>query len=55
MASDKLITGSWDKNLKIHEVFARKLNVESFEHSSEITVITVHPNKKQCVAATIKG
>jgi WD40 repeat protein len=55
MASDKLITGSWDKNLKIHEVFARKLNVESFEHSSEITVITVHPNKKQCAAATMKG
>lgn len=55
MASDKLITGSWDKNLKIHEVFARKLNVDSFEHSSEITVIAVHPNKKQCAAATMKG
>ena len=27
MTSDKLITGSWDKTLKIHEVFARKLNV----------------------------
>jgi len=27
MAGEKLITGSWDKTLKIHEVFARKLNV----------------------------
>lgn len=30
MAGERLITGSWDKTLKIHEVFARKLNVETF-------------------------
>lgn len=55
MAGERLITGSWDKTLKIHEVFARKLNVETFQHSSEITTIAVHPNKQQCAAATMKG
>lgn len=55
MVGEQLISGSWDRTLKIHEVFARKLNVETLDHSSEITALAVHPNSKQIAAATIKG
>lgn len=29
LSGDYLISGSWDKSLKIHQIYARKLNVET--------------------------
>lgn len=54
-AGEQLASGSWDKQLKFHEIFARKLNVESLDHGSQITALAVHPNGKQVAAATLKG
>lgn len=55
LSGDKMVTGSWDRTLKIHEIYARKLNVETLEHSSQLTALAVHPDGKQIAAATIKG
>jgi hypothetical protein len=50
-----LLSGSWDKTLKIHQLYARKLNVETLEHSSQITALAIHPDGRQYAAATIRG
>jgi periodic tryptophan protein 2 len=55
MIGEQLISGSWDRTLKIHEIFSKKVNVETFDHNSEITAIAIHPNRKQIAASTMKG
>jgi periodic tryptophan protein 2 len=55
LSGDYLITGSWDKTIKIHQIYTRKLNVETLEHGSQITAVAFHPEGKQFAAATIKG
>ena len=50
-----MITGSWDRTMKIHEIYARKLNVETLQHSSQITALAINPDGKFVAAATIKG
>ena len=36
-------------------MYSGKLNVETLDHSSEITALALHPNHKQIATATIKG
>lgn len=49
------MTGSLDRTVKLHAIFARKLNVETLDHGSQVTAIAVHPIKPQVAAATMKG
>ena len=43
-SKDSLATASWDHTVKLHSIFARKLNVETLEHGSEVTAMAVHPS-----------
>lgn len=52
---DNLVSASWDHTVKIHAIFARKLNVETLEHGSEVTAMAVHPSLTQFAVATMKG
>ena len=55
IGGERLISGSWDRTLKIHEIYSRKLNVDTLDHSSQITALAMHPNRKQIAVATLKG
>jgi periodic tryptophan protein 2 len=54
-AQNTLVTASWDHTVKIHAIFARKLNVETLEHGSQITAIAINASQTQVAVATMKG
>lgn len=55
MVKDILISGSWDKTVKIWELYSKKGVVESFEHNSEITSVDLTPDDKEIAATTLNG
>ena len=50
-----LFSGSWDKSVRIHDIFSRKTNVDVLDHNSEITALCVRNDGKQACVATLKG
>jgi periodic tryptophan protein 2 len=50
-----LVSGSWDKTVRAHEVYNKKLNNEVMEHNSEITAVAVRSDGKEICVATFKG
>jgi periodic tryptophan protein 2 len=55
MAGEYLLTGSWDRSLQLHQVYSRKLNTETLDHSSQITALAIHPSNKEAAVSTVKG
>jgi periodic tryptophan protein 2 len=54
-AQTTLVTASWDNTLKLHAIFARKLNVETLDHGSQVTALALNPAKTQVAVSTMKG
>ncbi|EGR28731.1 periodic tryptophan protein 2, putative [Ichthyophthirius multifiliis] len=52
---ERLFSGSWDKNLRMHEIYTRKLNSEVLSHNAEITALDIRRDGKEYCVATIKG
>ncbi|EAR81867.2 periodic tryptophan protein (macronuclear) [Tetrahymena thermophila SB210] len=52
---EKLYTGSWDKQVRIHDIFSRKLNTEVLDHNSEVTCIDIRKDGKEFCVSTLKG
>lgn len=50
-----LITGSWDKTVRSWNVFDRKANFYSLEHTSEVLALSVHPKGRDVAVATDNG
>lgn len=52
---ERLYSGSWDKSLRIHDIFTRKLNAEVLDHNSEITALDIRKDGKEFSVSTLKG
>lgn len=50
-----MISGSWDKKIRIHDIFSRKTNTDILDHNSEITALCIRNDGKECCVATLKG
>jgi periodic tryptophan protein 2 len=52
---DVLVSGSWDKTVKIWELYSKKGHSESLEHNSEIVAIDLTPDDKEIAVSTLNG
>lgn len=52
---EHLYSGSWDKTVRVHDVFKRNLNNEVLEHNSEIVDICLRQDQKEFCVSTVKG
>ncbi len=50
-----LFSGSWDKTIRIHDIFSKNKNVDALDHNSEITALTIKNDGKEVAVATLKG
>ena len=50
-----LISGSWDKTVRVWDVFEKKGSVDALTHASEVLSVDFHPNNKDIVATTLGG
>lgn len=50
-----LATGSWDKTVKVWDIFAREVHPETYDHSTEVLAVTFKPDGKELVASTLDG
>eukprot|EP01017_Pseudomicrothorax_dubius_P008801 TRINITY_DN12918_c0_g1_i1.p1 TRINITY_DN12918_c0_g1~~TRINITY_DN12918_c0_g1_i1.p1 ORF type:complete len:458 (-),score=80.59 TRINITY_DN12918_c0_g1_i1:514-1887(-) len=50
-----IASGSWDKTIRIYDLFSRKRKGEIYDHNSEITAIDFRPDGKEIVSTTLKG
>lgn len=50
-----LISGSWDKTVRVWDIFEKKGSVDSLTHASEVVSVDFHPNGKDIVATTLGG
>ncbi len=50
-----LASASWDKTIKLWDLFSRDKSHESFEHGSEVLSLNFHPNGASLSASTLKG
>ncbi|PRP82572.1 periodic tryptophan protein [Planoprotostelium fungivorum] len=51
----QLVSGSWDKTIKVWEVFKSRAAVETFNHSSEVLAVAYRPDGNQIAVATMDG
>ena len=49
-----LVSGYWDKTIRIHDVYSRKVNFDVFNHNSEITAIAVRVDGNEICVSTLK-
>eukprot|EP00466_Bigelowiella_natans_P010548 jgi/Bigna1/87845/estExt_fgenesh1_pg.C_250009 len=50
-----LISSSWDKTVRIWDVYNRKVAVESLDHSGEVLCVAVRPDGDQVCSADLTG
>jgi len=50
-----LVSGSWDKTVRVWDVFEKKGSVDALTHASEVLAVDFHPNNKDIVATTLGG
>jgi periodic tryptophan protein 2 len=50
-----LVSGSWDKSIRIWNVFGRSRAVEPFQLSSEVLAVTFRPDGSELAASTLDG
>jgi periodic tryptophan protein 2 len=53
--SGRLLSGSWDKTLRVWDIFGRTLYSESMEHGHEVLAVAFRPDGKQVAASTSDG
>ena len=50
-----LASASWDKTVRLSNLYAKDQKIEIFDHNSEITVLAFRPDGKEICTATLKG
>jgi periodic tryptophan protein 2 len=50
-----LASGSWDKTVKLWDVFRDGTSTETFRHGSDVTAVSFRPDGKQLCASTLDG
>lgn len=50
-----LASASWDKSVRLWEVFSRNKNMQELPHSTEVLAIAFRPDGQEISAATLKG
>jgi len=50
-----LFSASWDKTVRVSDLFAKSKNTEVLEHNSEVLSIALRSDGQQLLAATLKG
>ncbi|KAK9451542.1 WD40-repeat-containing domain protein [Limtongia smithiae] len=50
-----LASASWDKTVRVWDIFARHVSVEPFEQQSDVLSIALRPDSKQVAVATLDG
>jgi periodic tryptophan protein 2 len=54
-AGTQLITGSWDRTVRVWNIFDRSMVIEAFQHQSEILSLAVRPDQQQIAVTTLDG
>jgi len=52
---DLLVSGSWDKSLKMWELYSKKPQFETYLNTSEVVSIDLSPDDKEVAVATLNG
>jgi periodic tryptophan protein 2 len=50
-----LVSGSWDKSVRVWDIFEKKGSVDSLAHASEVLSVDFHPNNKDIITTTLGG
>ena len=50
-----LVSGSWDKTVRVYEIYAKNREIEILEHNSEITDVAFRPDGLEVCCTTLKG
>ena len=53
--NDILVSGSWDKTVKMWELYTKKGISETYEHNSKIVNVDLSPNDKEVAVSTLNG
>ncbi|PJF18991.1 hypothetical protein PSACC_01201 [Paramicrosporidium saccamoebae] len=51
----RLASASWDRTVRLWDVFQRDKNMQSLDHSAEVTAVTFRPDGAEVVACTLAG
>jgi periodic tryptophan protein 2 len=52
---DLLVSGSWDKSIKLWELYAKKSQFETYLNTSEVVSLDLSPDDKEIAVATLNG
>jgi len=52
---DLLVSGSWDKSVKLWELYAKKPQFETYINTSEVVALDLSPDDKEVAVATLNG
>ena len=55
MTKDLLVTGSWDKTIKLWELYSKKSQYETYINTSEVVNLDLSPDDKEIAVATLNG
>ncbi|TPX44060.1 hypothetical protein SeMB42_g03179 [Synchytrium endobioticum] len=55
LTEGRVASCSWDRTVRIWDVFSRNVPSEAFEHQSEVLAIAYRPDGKQIAASTLDG